>query len=134
VDVISDAMYSDSRFVVDALAELIEDVVQRHQAPTVSEERMTQVRYIMQVDEASFRSNISPGQLVLIESKEMESILDELISAIGLQRFRFVERQNNGMSFPCMERPGLFFTSVAHPFSSIVTYDGEQVIMMCVEV
>jgi 3-hydroxymyristoyl/3-hydroxydecanoyl-(acyl carrier protein) dehydratase len=90
-------MYSDSRLVVDALAGLIEAVVERHQAPTVSEERMTQVRYIMQVDEASFRSNISPIQLLSIESKEMASILEELVSAIGLQRFRFVDRQTNGM-------------------------------------
>jgi hypothetical protein len=58
---------------------------------------MTQVRYIMQVDdEASFRSNISPQTLISIESKEMDAILEELISAIGLQRFRFVERQTNG--------------------------------------
>jgi hypothetical protein len=96
VDLIGDALYSDSTLVISALAELIEDVVQRHQVPTVSEERMTQVRYIMQVDEASFRSNIAPAQLVTIESKEMESILEELSSAIGLQRFRFMERQANG--------------------------------------
>lgn len=97
MDVISDAMYSDSRFVIDALAEFIEAVVERHQSPTVSEEYMTQVRYIMQVDdEASFKSNISPQTLMTIESKEMDAILEELISAIGLQRFRFVQRQNNG--------------------------------------
>jgi hypothetical protein len=89
-------MYSDSRMVVDALGELIEAVVDRHQVPTVSEQRMTQTRYIMQVDEASFRSNITTEQLVLIESKEMSSILEELVSAVGLQRFRFVDRQNNG--------------------------------------
>ena len=82
--------------VVDALGELIEAVVDRHQVPTVSEQRMIQTRYIMQVDEASFRSNITTEQLVLIESKEMSSILEELVSAVGLQRFRFVDRQNNG--------------------------------------
>ena len=98
VDVISDAMYSDSKFVIDALAEFIDAVVERHQVAIVSEERMTQVRYIMQVDEVSFRSRITSEQLVAIESKEMSSILNELISAVGLQRFRFIERQNNGMS------------------------------------
>ena len=97
MDVISDAMYSDSSFVIEALAELVEAVVQRHQSPTVSDEYMTQVRYIMQVDdEASFKSNISPQTLISIESKEMDVILEEVISAIGLQRFRFVQRQNNG--------------------------------------
>lgn len=117
VDLLSDAMYSDSRMVIDALAELIEhqDRSQNNSwnntncdgtdtnpvAPrmTISEERMTQVRYIMQVDEASFRNNISVEQLVLIESKEMACILEELVSAIGLQRFRFMDRQANGTHF-----------------------------------
>jgi hypothetical protein len=39
----------------------------------------------------------------LIESKEMSSIVDELVSAIGLQRFRFTERQNNGTCVPLCE-------------------------------
>ena len=99
MDILSDAMYSDSRLVVDALAGLVESVVERHQAPTVSDERMTQVRYIMQVDEVSFRSNITKEHLVTIESKEMASILEELVSAIGLQRFRFLDRQKSGKSF-----------------------------------
>ena len=96
MDLLSDAMYSDSRLVEDALAELIEAVVSRHQVPSVSDERMTQVQYIMQVDEVAFRSNITKEQLVAIESKEMVSILEELVSAIGLQRFRFIDRQISG--------------------------------------
>jgi hypothetical protein len=93
-------MYSDSRLVVDALAELMECVMERHQVATVSEQRMTQVRYIMQVDEDSFRTHITAEQLVTIESKEMAVILDELVSAIGLQRFRFTDRQANGKCVP----------------------------------
>lgn len=100
MDVLSDAMYSDSGLVVEALAEFMEHVVERHIHAHVSDERMTQVRYIMQVDEASFRSNISSDQLVMIESKEMTGILEEIVSAIGLQRFRFVDRQANGMYQP----------------------------------
>lgn len=95
VDVISDAMYSDSILVVDALAELIEAATTESQE-SVLEERMTQVRYLLQVDEASFQSNFSADQLNTIEVKEMSAIVDELVSAIGLQRFRFIERQNNG--------------------------------------
>eukprot|EP00980_Cylindrotheca_fusiformis_P008551 scaffold1813_cov109-Cylindrotheca_fusiformis.AAC.9 len=101
VDVLSDAMYSDSGLVVDALAELIEAVMTRHQVPTVSDERMTQVRYIMQVDELSFRSSITKDQLVTIETKEMVDILEELVLAIGLQRFRFIDRQNKGDDDVC---------------------------------
>lgn len=90
-------MYSDSKDVVDALAELVEACVSENEdVPTVLEERMTQVRYLLQVDEVSFQSNFSAEQLNLIESKEMSSIVDDLVSSIGLQRFRFTERQNNG--------------------------------------
>lgn len=90
-------MYSDSKDVVDALAEFIEaSVSEDEDAPVVLEERMTQVRYLLQVDEVSFQSNFSADQLNMIESKEMSAIVDELVSAIGLQRFRFTERQNNG--------------------------------------
>ena len=90
-------MYSDSKDVVDALAELVEACVSEDEdAPVVLEERMTQVRYLLQVDEVSFQSNFSAEQLNLIESKEMSAIVDDLVSAIGLQRFRFTERQNNG--------------------------------------
>jgi len=101
VDVLSDAMYSDSGLVVDALAEFVEAVVEKHQELTVSDEHMTQVRYIMQVDEASFRTHITKEQLILIESKEMLSILEELCSAIALQRFRFADRQNSGDESVC---------------------------------
>jgi hypothetical protein len=96
MDTLNDAMYSDSRFVVDALAEFMESVMERHQVATVSKQRMTQVRYIMQVDEDSFRTHITADQLVAIESKEMALILEDLTSAIGLQRFRFADRQSNG--------------------------------------
>ena len=98
VNVINDAMYADSKDVVEALAEFIEASVshQDEDVPAVLEERMTQVRYLLQVDEASFQSNFSAEQLNMIETKEMSAIVDELVSAIGLQRFRFTERQNNG--------------------------------------
>lgn len=97
IEVINDAMYSDSKQVVDALAEFVEACVSEdEEAPIVLEERMTQVRYLLQVDEVSFQSNFSADQLNMIESKEMSAIVDELVSAIGLQRFRFTERQNNG--------------------------------------
>ena len=101
IELINDAMYSDSKHVVEALAEFIEaSVSDDDDVPTVLEERMTQVRYLLQVDEVSFQSNFSADQLNLIESKEMSAIVDELVSAIGLQRFRFTERQNTGKVLP----------------------------------
>lgn len=94
---LSDSMYSDCDQAVDALAELIESTVHLDEEKVMSEGRMNQVRLLLQVDEATFRARFSPEQLKTIEAKEMSTIVDELVSAIGLQRFRFVERQNKGM-------------------------------------
>lgn len=131
VDVLSDAMYSDSSLVVDALAELIESVVAKHQELTVSDEHMTQVRYIMQVDEASFRSHITKEQLITIESKEMLSILEELSSAIGLQRFRFLDRQNSGDESVCrnLARIGSSIASACVKGSPRNTHEGTSLTM-----
>lgn len=85
-------MYSDSQLVMDAVAELMERVLDTKE---LSMGRMTQTRYIMEVDEATFQS-ISVADLQRIESKEMNAIVEELVSAIGLQRFRFAERQTSG--------------------------------------
>jgi hypothetical protein len=126
-------MYSDSPQVMDALADLLELVVEQHPPKTtnshshhhqqqqqqqrrrqqhaegqqqprqeeeeeheelVSTARFHQTRYIMGVlDEASFRANITPQQLYAIESKELGGMIEELASAISLQRYRFIDRQ-----------------------------------------
>jgi hypothetical protein len=99
VDLLSDIMYSDSDLVVDALAELIEVVVPLSDEKVMSEGRMSQVRHILQVDDLEFRSKFSPEQLKLIEFREMGAIVGELVSAVSLQRFRFVERQNTGTHY-----------------------------------
>jgi len=92
VDVLSDAMYSDSQLVMEAVAELMEMVLETRD---MCKDRMTQTQYIMEVDEITFQA-ISVQDLQRIESKEMGAIVKELVSAIGLQRFRFAERQTNG--------------------------------------
>lgn len=97
VGVLSDTMYSSSLQVIDALAEFIEATVQISDEKVMSQGRMNQVRHILQVDEQSFKAQFSAQQLKTIESHEMASIVDELVSAIGLQRFRFTERLNRGM-------------------------------------
>ena len=96
MSILSDIMYSDSAQVVDALADLFEEHIMYAIEQPVTEERMNQVRYIIQADETSFQSQFTPDQLKTIESREMESILEELLSAISLQRFRFTERQKSG--------------------------------------
>lgn len=95
VAVISDALYSDSDLVVEAMAELLEVCIRENGEGKVSKARMTQARYIMEVDEDAFRS-ITAEDLFRIEAKEMEDVLTELITAVGLQRIRFTERQAKG--------------------------------------
>lgn len=91
-------MYSGSPSVIDALADFIETTVQISDRKVMSQGRVNQVRHIIQVDEQSFKAQFSAHQLKTIESHEMAYIVDELVSAIGLQRFRFTERQKKGTS------------------------------------
>jgi lipopolysaccharide biosynthesis glycosyltransferase len=95
VSILSDALYSDSDFVVEAIADLLDTCIEGKTTNCVSENRMTQARYIMEVDEKIFRA-ITPEDLYRIEAKEMEGLVGELVSAVGLQRFRFGERQFQG--------------------------------------
>jgi hypothetical protein len=87
---------------MNALADLIENVVEQHVVPQpssppspqkdrlISESRMTQTRYLMQVpDEASFRANVSEEQLHAIETKELSDILSELSADVERQQLRF---------------------------------------------
>ena len=56
ISVLSDALYSDSDLVVDAMAELIDNCIDGNGKDRVTHERMTQARYIMEVDEEIFRT------------------------------------------------------------------------------
>jgi hypothetical protein len=102
VSIISDALYSDSAHVVEAMSDLLDVCVNCEDEGTVSQQRMTQARYIMAVDEDVFRS-ISAEDLYRIEVKEMEEVLGDLVTAIGLQRFRFSERQAKGTQWTGIE-------------------------------
>ena len=97
MDVLNDAMYSDSHTVIDSLADLVESTMQTASSSVISIGRMNQVRHIIQVDEVSFKANFTPEQLKTIESKEMAAIVEDVVSAVGLQRLRFTERRNKGM-------------------------------------
>jgi hypothetical protein len=109
--VLNDAMYSDSHAVVDSLADFVETTMQTASNTVISQGRMNQVRHIIQVDEASFKANFTAEQLKTIETKEMAAIVEEVVSAVGLQRLRFTERRNKGrvtMMSDCMLMLELF--------------------------
>ena len=96
VGVLNDAMYSDSDEVIESLAEFIETAVIISDDNVISKGRMSQVRHIINVDEDTFNAQFSAQLLKTIESREMAGIVEELVSGIGLQRFRFTERQTSG--------------------------------------
>jgi hypothetical protein len=96
VEVLNDAMYSDSHEAIDALAELIESTVHVSDDVDVSIGRMKQLQHILQLDESTFHSKFDAVKLALIETREMSDIVEELVSAVGLQRFRFTEREKLG--------------------------------------
>jgi hypothetical protein len=89
-------MYSDSTIVVETLADFVESIVMVSDEKISSAGRLSQVRHIIQPDVASFQTQVTGQQLKIIESREMLLIVDDLASAIGLQRFRFMERQAKG--------------------------------------
>ena len=101
-ELLGEALQTDSPRVMNALADLIENVVERHivvpprqrqqevSVSLISDARMTQTRYLMQVpDEVSFRSNVSQEQLHTIETKELCDILYDLSMNVEKQKCRF---------------------------------------------
>jgi hypothetical protein len=114
VELLSDVMYSDSKDVVDALADFLESVLS---ARAVSEGRMTQACRILQVDASYFEAQITMERLESIETAEMEGIVEELVTAIGLQRFRFLDRQEQGESLERIGPVTRFKAEFAAPYT-----------------
>ena len=89
-------MYSDSPNVLDALAETIEMVARVAAEELATNGHMEQTRYIFGADEGSFGAQVLREQRITIDAREMAPIVQELVSAVGLQSFRFTERQSLG--------------------------------------
>eukprot|EP00536_Pseudo-nitzschia_multiseries_P000220 jgi/Psemu1/321499/estExt_fgenesh1_pg.C_30069 len=116
---LGEALNTESPKVISALADLVENVVERHVVPRpryesqpqpqlISDARMTQTRYLMQVpDELSFRANVSEEKLHIIETKELSDILRELAADVERQRFRFPSfgRSHKSDTAPGTQRP-----------------------------
>ena len=89
-------MYSDSELVMDALSGLLDTLLRQH----AKDESALKGLSIMQgIAAASFGSPDNLLQLekdLATEAQGRDEILSELVSAIGLQRFRFSSRLSNG--------------------------------------
>ncbi len=97
-------MYSDSEMIMDSLAEFLETLLRRHTEDEGVLEGLSVAgsRIIGNISNANANSASSLHnfeQYLNAEITERRSILSELVSAIGLQRFRFNDRLANGKEY-----------------------------------
>jgi len=100
-------MYSDSEIIVDCLAELLETLLLQHEMDQTLHEGLGIVGSVMSGEaKSSLHSMGNSLNTVMIERRTM---LHELVSAIGLQRFRFNERLAKGEFYECILKLKLRF-------------------------
>eukprot|EP00563_Minutocellus_polymorphus_P006543 CAMPEP_0181034076 /NCGR_PEP_ID=MMETSP1070-20121207/7616_1 /TAXON_ID=265543 /ORGANISM="Minutocellus polymorphus, Strain NH13" /LENGTH=1222 /DNA_ID=CAMNT_0023111583 /DNA_START=327 /DNA_END=3995 /DNA_ORIENTATION=- len=91
VEVISDALYSDSEAVIDAAAELLDTLLKKNAEDTATMESLSLVSTFMQsVSGGSAAAGlVQTEEAMRLKEAERDVILVELVSAVGLQRLRF---------------------------------------------
>jgi len=94
-------MYSDSDIVMDSLSELLDSLLRKHTESESAVEGLSIANNVM-----GLTSFLSPDMIQLHSDvasgvEERDSILMELVSAVGLQRFRFKARLSSGDSGVC---------------------------------
>jgi len=94
LEAIANALYSNSNIIIDAVSDLIETLL-THDANEASLSLGMSIA-------GSLMSNLQLAQQVTSENESSRiQILSELVSAVGLQRFRFQERQQEGDTDVC---------------------------------
>lgn len=85
-------MYSDSEMVMDALAEMLETLLDKHTEDQNSINSLSMIQSLIQTQSSHLYQTSSAmktlEEQVSSESPEREEILYELVAAIGLQRFK----------------------------------------------
>ena len=91
IEVISDALYSDSEAVIDAAAELLDTLLKKNAEDTATMESLSLVSNFMQnASGASAAAGLMQTEEAMkLREAERDAILVELVSAVGLQRLRF---------------------------------------------
>ncbi len=92
IEVMSDAMYSDSEMIMDALSEFLDTLLQKQVEDETALESFAIAKSLMNSPTSHLDEFVDAGM------EERLSILSELVSAVGLQRLRVNERLANGMS------------------------------------
>ena len=101
-------MYSDSEMIMDSLAEFLETLLLKHVQDGSIIEGLTIVGSVANtlIPSSNINSSFSPknsmDQFISFEMEERQKIALELVAAISLQRFRFIERLAQGESVLCV--------------------------------
>ena len=104
ISILSDTMYSDSEMIMDSLAEFLETLLLKpSQHETAIEGIGIAGKFMNSQTANSMSNNAAPlqnlEQALNAEILKRRTSLSELLSAIGLQRFRFNDRLANGKNF-----------------------------------
>ena len=91
VEALSDSLYSDAEIVIDAAAELFDTLLRRGAQDETALQGMALANSLL------LTQNLQSTEAIMREEeKEREAILEELVSAVGLQRFRFAASTQGG--------------------------------------
>lgn len=94
VTVLTDLMYSDSSRVLDALAEAFESLI-RHTMVSSADINCKEGSDSHGMINGNSHMELDTSQPIL-QPGDMDVIIFELASSVGMQRFRFMERHNTG--------------------------------------
>ena len=100
LEAIADALYSNSELVIDSISDLIDTMLK---IDSLGNNVSSGLSIAQAVLGAAFDSNslLMAQQVAGDNIKARLSILAELVSAVGLQRLRFTERQHKGRLSLC---------------------------------
>ena len=104
LETIADALYSDAENVVDAVSDLVDTLLQLDSRDANLALGITIAQSVMNGESTASFSMLGGGwdplmlarKLTEVNEKARIDVLSELVTAVGLQRFRFAESQNNG--------------------------------------
>lgn len=95
LETIADALYSNSEQVIDAVSDLIDTILKIDSMSNNVSSGLSIAQSVMSQALTSDALMLAT-QVADENAKARMSILAELVSAVGLQRLRFTERQHKG--------------------------------------
>ena len=132
IEVLSDALYSDSEAVIDAAAELLDTLLKKNAEDTATMESLSLVSNFMQnaSGDSAAAGLMQTEETMKLKEAERDAILVELVSAVGLQRLRF----DSGMFHVWLVIIFVFFSlrfANAQPFYAFVIFRSTASLAAC---